>query len=103
MTTSQALVPYSLCNHFTNSLNASDRLFDLNGKMIKIKQNWKPDGRGGTKIGFGASIYDCSFILLDYLQNNLNIISGKSVVEFGCGTGFVSIAVSVLGKYCTML
>jgi hypothetical protein len=94
--TSQALIPYSHCQS-TNALNVDVRVFDLNGLLIKINQNWKADGRGGTKIGFGASIYDCSYILLDYLQNNVEIIRGKSVLEFGCGTGFVSIAVSMLG------
>lgn len=93
---SQALVPYSCCQ-LTNALNTNERTFDLDGRQIRIKQNWQPDGRGGTKIGFGASIYDCSFVLLDYLQNNLYEITNKSVLEIGCGTGFVSIAVAMLG------
>lgn len=96
--TSQALVVFSQCQ-LTNSLNADSRIFDLNGKLIRIKQEWKPDGRGGTGIGFGASIYDCSFVLLDYLQNNLHIIERKSVLEIGCGTGFTSIAVAMLGAF----
>ncbi len=32
-------------------------------------------GKGGTEIGFGASVYDCSFVLAHYLEMNRSVVS----------------------------
>ena len=66
--TSNALVPFKLSNNFHDPLRCEERLIDINGKYIRIKQSWKSDGKGGTEIGFGASVYNCS-IVLGFLQN----------------------------------
>jgi predicted nicotinamide N-methyase len=55
-----------------------------------------PDGQGGTSIGFGASVYDCSYILSSYIENT-NIVYNKSAIEIGCGPGLTSIIAIIAG------
>lgn len=62
-----------------------------------IEQAWKADGRGGTALGFGASVYDAAFVLGDYVhRNSATTVAGKRVIELGAGLGFTSLA-AVLG------
>ena len=103
---SSALVLFSYASPFTDRLQAEERLFTFasspekeNSKdsevTVKIKQKWAP-GRGGTDIGFGASVYDCSIVLSNYLAAT-DIVRGRSVLELGCGPGLVSVVCGMLG------
>lgn len=80
-----------------SSLELPFRLFSFFDKDIKIIQKWLPDGHGGTKIGFGASVYDCSYVLSSYIENKSNIVFNKSVIEIGCGPGLTSIVTALAG------
>jgi Lysine methyltransferase len=70
-----------------------------------MQQSWAADGRGGTELGFGASVYDSSICLADYLlQQGPTIVSGcherlgggasGAALELGAGLGFTSIALA---------
>jgi ribosomal protein L11 methylase PrmA len=66
-------------------------------------------GKGGTEIGFGASVYDSSIVMSEFLQepgddSSSSIVAGKSVVELGCGPGLNSITATLARAafvYCT--
>ncbi|RLN77724.1 hypothetical protein DYB28_015056 [Aphanomyces astaci] len=47
---------------------AAERLFHLDDISIHIKQEWKPDGRGGTELGFGAHVYNAAVMLAFYIH-----------------------------------
>ena len=64
--------------------------------MLCIQQRYCSDGRGGTELGFGASVYNASIALSFYLEANPLFIKNKIVIELGCGPGLVSIAASIL-------
>lgn len=63
-----AIVPYSYASPFTDTLRLPERLFELGfGAPVTIKQAYKPDGLGGSKLGFGASVYDAAFVLSNFI------------------------------------
>lgn len=64
-----AIVEFSLCNPFTETLKLPDRMFQFDQRQLVIDQQWKPGGKGGTSIGFGASVYDCSVVLAYFIQS----------------------------------
>ena len=66
-----AIVTFSYASPFHDSLKLEERLFDVGipGRTITIKQHWAADGKGGSDIGFGASVYSCSFVLAWHLVN----------------------------------
>ena len=76
---SNALVPFKLSNNFHDPLRCEERLIDINGKYIRIKQSWKSDGKGGTEIGFGASVYNCSIVLGSLENTNFLILIISSI------------------------
>ncbi|OQR91959.1 hypothetical protein THRCLA_08835 [Thraustotheca clavata] len=82
MTSNNAIVPFS---PFHASHMQSKRTFHFGSKSIVIEQQWKPDGKGGTNLGFGAHVYDAA------------LVYNKKIVELGCGTGLVSIAAASFG------
>ena len=93
-----ALVPFSHASPFFNLRKLPERLFTFQNKTIRIEQAWKDDGRGGTKLGFGAVVYDAAFVLATYLEDHcINALHSSNVLELGCGTGLVSIVASLLG------
>ena len=100
------IVPFSLFNPYTETLKLDSRLFQFGDKSIRIQQKWQPGGRGGTGIGFGASVYDCSIVLSYFLCDISDQINGASMIELGCGmlpfsfrsNGFLSF---VTHAYCT--
>eukprot|EP00752_Nemacystus_decipiens_P017883 g16032.t1 len=92
-----ALVPFSYASPFTDQLQLAERLFTIDGRLLKIRQAWKGDGKGGTDIGFGASVYPAAYVLAEYLERHPHLVRGKRVIELGTGTGFLGIATSILG------
>jgi SAM-dependent methyltransferase len=87
-----ALVPFTLASPFGAALQAAERLIPLGGRTYSIAQRYKPDGRGGTQLGFGASVYNCSILLAAYLLDNAApLVHGNTVLELGAGLGLVSI------------
>lgn len=101
--TSHALVAFSYRNLFHDALRDATRWFPLAGTRIRIDQGWKPDGRGGTSIGFGASVYDAAVLLSLYLESHKDDIVDKRVLELGCGPGLVGIAAAHCGARSVML
>lgn len=94
---SYALVPFSFRNPFHDALRDATRWFPIAAKRLRIDQGWKPDGRGGTSIGFGASVYDAAVLLALYLESHKDDVLGKRVIELGCGPGLVGIAAAHCG------
>ncbi|CAN0003658.1 unnamed protein product [Ectocarpus sp. 12 AP-2014] len=78
-----ALVLHSYASPFTDQLQLNDRLFTIDGKLLKIQQAWKGDGKGGTDIGFGASVYPAAYVLAEYLERHPYLVRGKRVIELG--------------------
>ena len=62
------LVVFSHASPFTDLLKAEKRLFTFFGKDICMTQKWACGGRGGTDIGFGASVYNSSIVLAYYVE-----------------------------------
>lgn len=85
-----ALIPFSYNNPYTDTLRLNERLFDIhhldNGSnnndnntrttttTLRIKQDYKEDGKGGTKLGFGASVYNSAVALAKYLEQNSYVL-----------------------------
>ncbi|CAM9344878.1 unnamed protein product [Choristocarpus tenellus] len=92
-----ALVPFSYASPFTDQLRLRKRFFTIGDKFLTIKQLWKNDGKGGSSIGFGASVYPAAYVIAEYLERHPELIKGKKVIELGAGTGFLGIAAAVLG------
>jgi predicted nicotinamide N-methyase len=99
---SNALVVFSYANPFHDALRSDSRRFTLCDVDVVIRQAWKPDTRGGTALGFGASVYDCSFILAYYLSQHENEVANKTVVELGCGPGLAAIGAALAGAAYTI-
>ncbi|RLN87649.1 hypothetical protein BBJ28_00001127 [Nothophytophthora sp. Chile5] len=95
-----ALVPFSFRNPFHDALRDATRWFPIAGKRIRIDQAWQSDGRGGTALGFGASVYDAAIALSLYLEAHRGTVGGKRVIELGCGPGLVGVVAAHLNpKY----
>ncbi|KAG6609350.1 putative methyltransferase [Phytophthora cinnamomi] len=86
-----ALVPFSFRNPFHDALRDATRWFPIAGKRIRIDQAWQSDGRGGTALGFGASVYDAAIALSLYLAAHRDLVRGNRVIELGCGPGLVGV------------
>lgn len=94
-----AIVLYNAACPFTDALRLPERYFDVRGVALTIKQQWKDDGRGGSALGFGASVYESAFVLADWLLGEgKHLCEGRQVLELGAGLGLTSIAVSLAGS-----
>ncbi|KAE9002685.1 hypothetical protein PR003_g19236 [Phytophthora rubi] len=91
-----ALVPFSFRNPFHDALRDATRWFPIAGKRIRIDQVWQSDGRGGTALGFGASVYDAAIALSLYLAAHRDVVKGNRVIELGCGPGLVGVVAAHL-------
>ncbi|TYZ66580.1 hypothetical protein PybrP1_001680 [[Pythium] brassicae (nom. inval.)] len=100
---SQALVAFSYRNPFHDALRDATRWFPLAGRRVQIAQGWRADGRGGTRLGFGASVYDASVALALFLESHDHHVRGRRVIELGCGPGLAGIAAGVLGASSVLL
>ena len=108
-----ALVVYNHSNPFTDKLKLPNRHFSFVKRdeasnrdvvlEIVIEQEWAPGGRGGTLLGFGASVYDGAIVLGYYLEKNINLVMGKRVIELGSGPGLCGIVASALGADFTLV
>ena len=78
-----------------DSLKLESREFTFFQQDLKIQQKWQEGGKGGSSIGFGCSVYDCSFVLAKYMEEHPDEIRGKHCVELGCGPGLTGIACSL--------
>lgn len=71
-----------------------ERQYRLGERLVTVQQRWKDDRKGGSKLGFGASVYDSAFLLADFCQRHVDV-GGKRVVELGAGLGLTSIGVAL--------
>jgi predicted RNA methylase len=101
---SLAIVPFSYASPFADKLRLPRRIFRFGERTLDVEQGWKPDGRGGSgasdeRLGFGASVYDASFVLSDFLWRMRGDASldGARVVELGAGVGLASIVAAAAG------
>ena len=92
-----ALVPFTYASPFADTLRLPERVVEVCGKVLRLKQRYESDGRGGTELGFGASVYNASVALSLWLESNPAVLQRRTVIELGCGPGLVSIAASMLG------
>lgn len=97
-----ALVPFSFRNPFHDALRDPLRRFPIAGRQLEIEQGWQNDGRGGTAIGFGASVYDAAILLSLYVDTHQGLVHGKRVIELGCGPGLVAVAAAHAGAQCVV-
>lgn len=100
---SGALVPFSFRNPFHDALQDSTRWFPIAGARIRIDQAWKSDGRGGTALGFGASVYDAAIALSLYLEAHPDMVHQQRVIELGAGPGLVGIVAAHLGAESVLI
>lgn len=91
-----ALVPFSFRSPFHDALRDATRWFPIAGKRIRVDQAWQSDGRGGTALGFGASVYDAAIALSLYLAAHRDLVIGNRVIELGCGPGLVGVVAAHL-------
>jgi hypothetical protein len=77
------LVPYSLSSPFHDLLKVSQRTFHIFSSDIVISQAWKPDGSGGTELGYGASVYHSSIVLAYFIESMKSQFKDKIGVELG--------------------
>lgn len=102
-----ALVPFSLASPFADALRLEWRDITLGGRRFRIRQAHRDDGRGGTALGFGASVYACSVVLAHYVLEHPCEFAGSgsgaggdaggAVVELGAGLALGSMAVAAVG------
>jgi predicted nicotinamide N-methyase len=94
---STAIVPYSLHNPSTDMLRLTERRITIGGRDYVLAQHWAPDGRGGTHLGFGASVYGGSIVLAHFIHSHAAAFSGARVVELGAGLGLAAMAAHEAG------
>ena len=96
------LVPFSAKTSFGQAakrLNERYFSFECEDHQLEVRvgQQWKDDGKGGTEIGFGACVYPGAYVLAEFLCANPSLVRDKSVLELGSGTGIVSVVCAKLG------
>jgi len=100
---STALVPFSLSSAFTDPLRLPERIITLGATTFRIEQAWEADGRGGTDLGFGASVYPAAIVLAAFLVGlGPRVLGGVRVVELGCGVGLSALVASAAGAGCVV-
>lgn len=69
--------------------------FVIGQHSLRVRQVQRGEVEG--TYGTGATVWPASMVLLKYLEKNPGLVSNKSVVDLGAGTGLTSIAAAVLG------
>jgi predicted nicotinamide N-methyase len=92
-----AIVPFSLHNPAADMLRLSERRVSIGGRDYVLAQHWAADGRGGTELGFGASVYGGSIVLAHYLHTHARDFEGARVVELGAGLGLAAMVAAHAG------
>ena len=92
-----ALVVHSHADQHVDRLTLPFRLFNVRGNTIKIHQEHKSDGSGGTCIGYGAAVYPSSIVMAHYLEHHGRLCNTTTLLEVGGGHGFSGIAAAVCG------
>lgn len=94
-----ALVPYSIASPFAETVRLAERRVTLAfpgtaaPRELVFTQRYEDDGRGGTELGFGASVYGGAIALAWYISTRSpELVAGRVVVELGCGLGLVSLS-----------
>jgi len=63
------LVIFSHASPYAESIKLESRIITISDKDILMKQQWKDGGRGGTTLGFGASVYNASIVLANFIES----------------------------------
>ena len=95
-----AIVLFKHQDNWSEALKVDERVISLFGRDLKFRQRWKADGKGGSSIGFGASVYPACILLTDYLGSEecgKHYVGGKRVLELGCGVGLGGIGCVLSG------
>lgn len=103
----------SVIHQCTGDYSCCEAAASDDGAVLRIRQNWGEDGRGGTDLGFGSAAFPAAVALALYLENPLHgpaaeregaaracgctYVSGRTVLELGCGVGLTSMAAAALG------
>ena len=97
--TSTALVVYSYAAaSLGDALALPERCFAVAGRTLRLRQGWRPDGRGGTGLGFGAAVYPSAIVLSHFLECTFaDRLRGRRVVELGAGVGLCALAAALVG------
>ena len=97
-----AIVPFSHTANWSEALKLPKRNITLFNRNLVLEQDWKDDGKGGSNLGFGASIYPSAILLASYFEKNQQIMKNKTVLELGAGVGLCGIAAYLAGakKVC---
>lgn len=84
--------------------NADTFQLEINNKILCIRQLKNGELNG---IGTGATVWPAACVLSKYLEHQVKLkllsLKQKKVVELGCGTGIVGIALSMLGAHEVVL
>ncbi|OWF52037.1 protein N-lysine methyltransferase METTL21A-like [Mizuhopecten yessoensis] len=91
--TSQAVVLYD--EKLVSPFHKASRTFSFVGKELVIKQDWK-------RLGIAAVVWDAAIVLCEYLEKNKELVSGKTIIELGAGSGIVGIVAALLGGKVTI-
>ena len=107
--TCTALAIHSDAACFTDPLKLPERLLTIGHHEIVIQQAYLADGKGGSQLGFGASVYPAAIVLSTWLHDALvygsaacpdlaRRLRAGTLVELGAGTGLVSAVAARAGS-----
>ncbi len=99
-----ALIPFSHATSWEMALRLPERYFDDVARAagstpvrVRIVQRWEAGGKGGTELGFGASVYPAAIVLSAHVGQRESFFGGKRVIELGCGCALVSVSAAIAG------
>ncbi|GMH78361.1 hypothetical protein TrST_g3550 [Triparma strigata] len=93
---SSTLVPYDPTSKLSPTLKQSTFHLSLSPTIyLTLNQAYQPDSKGGTSLGFGASVYPCSIVLSLYIFDHLP--EEGRFIELGAGPGLVGVVCKVKG------